>query len=298
MCPHCRAFITVKDKVCPYCEEQVGPRAIDRRSPADFLGGLIPHARFNTIVILLANFGLYLVSTLYSMRAGAGGGFSGIDGATLFAFGAKFGAAIAAGQWWRLVTAGFLHGGLLHILMNSWVLFDLAPQVEEIYGASRMWVIYFVSSVGGFYLSNLWNPRALSVGASAALCGLIGAMIALGVTHHSAAMGAPDSQHVHALGDLHSDLQPAAGHRHGGAYRRRHRGLRRGVPGGHAPLRRIAGREAVAGGCVDLPGPDRGEFRALVLMVQSYRSVVWRVVNGSGIIDAIEEEASGRPRRN
>jgi rhomboid protease GluP len=190
MCPHCRAFITNKDKICPYCNERVGPRAIDRRSPADLLGGLIPHARFNTIVILLANFGLYLVSTLYSMRAGAGGGFSGIDGATLFAFGAKFGAAIAAGQWWRLVTAGFLHGGLLHILMNSWVLFDLAPQVEEIYGASRMWVIYFVSSVGGFYLSNLWNPRALSVGASAALCGLIGAMIALGVTHHDAAMGA------------------------------------------------------------------------------------------------------------
>jgi rhomboid protease GluP len=70
------------------------------------------------------------------------------------------------------------------------VLFDLAPQVEEMFGASRMWVIYFVSSVGGFYLSNLWNPRSLSVGASAALCGLIGAMIALGVTHHSAAMGA------------------------------------------------------------------------------------------------------------
>jgi len=190
MCPHCRAFITNKDKVCPYCNERVGPRAIDRRSPADFLGGLIPHARFNTIVILLANFGLYVVSTLYSMRAGGGGGFSGIDGATLFAFGAKFGAAIAGGQWWRLVTAGFLHGGLLHILMNSWVLFDLAPQVEEMFGASRMWVIYFLSSVGGFYLSNLWNPRSLSVGASAALCGLIGAMIALGVTHHDAATGA------------------------------------------------------------------------------------------------------------
>jgi len=189
MCPHCRAFITVKDKVCPYCNEQVGPRAIDRRSPADFLGGLIPHARFNTVVILLANFGLYLASTLFSIRAERGG-FSGIDANTLIAFGAKFGPAIADGQWWRLVTAGFLHGGILHILMNSWVLFDLAPQVEEIYGASRMWVIYFLSTVGGFYLSNLWNPMSPSVGASAALCGLIGAMIALGVTHHSAAVGA------------------------------------------------------------------------------------------------------------
>ena len=185
MCPHCRAFITVKDKICPYCNERVGPRAIDLRSPADFLGGLIPHARFNTIIILLANFGLYVVSTLYSMRTGGGGDFGSLDGRTLVDFGAKYGLAIAAGQWWRLVTAGFLHGGLLHILMNSWVLFDLAPQVEEIYGASRMWVIYFLSSVGGFYLSNLWNPYSPSIGASAALCGLIGAMIALGVRHRS-----------------------------------------------------------------------------------------------------------------
>ena len=65
----------------------------------------------------------------------------------------------ARGEWWRLVTAGFLHGGLLHILMNSWVLFDLGAQVEEIYGASRMWVIYFVSSVCGFYASAVWMPR-------------------------------------------------------------------------------------------------------------------------------------------
>jgi rhomboid protease GluP len=186
MCPHCRAFITNKDKVCPYCNEHVGPRAIDRRSPADLLGGLIPHARFNTIVILLANFGLYLASTLYSMRAETGSGFSGIDSRTLLLFGAKFGPAIAEGQWWRLVTAGFLHGGMLHILMNCWVLFDLAPQVEEIFGGSRMWVIYFVSSVGGFYVSNLWSPMSPSVGASAALCGLIGAMIAIGVRHRSA----------------------------------------------------------------------------------------------------------------
>jgi rhomboid protease GluP len=190
MCPHCRAFITVKDKVCPYCNERVGQRAIDRRSPADLLGGLIPHARFNTIVILIANFGLYLASTLYSMRAETGGGFWEIDVHTLVAFGAKYGLAIAYGQWWRLVTAGFLHGGMLHILMNSWVLFDLAPQVEEVFGASRMWVIYFASSVSGFYLSNLLNPMTPSVGASAALCGLIGAMIALGVIHHSASVGA------------------------------------------------------------------------------------------------------------
>jgi rhomboid protease GluP len=126
------------------------------------------------------------------MRAETGGGFWGIDVGTLLKFGAKYGGPgfidlyLPPGQWWRLVTAGFLHGGMLHILMNCWVLFDLAPQVEEIYGASRMWVIYLLSSVGGFYLSNLLNPLVPSVGASAALCGLIGAMISIGVQHRDA----------------------------------------------------------------------------------------------------------------
>jgi rhomboid protease GluP len=182
MCPHCRAFITTRDKVCPYCNEVVGPRAIDRRSPGAILGGLIPHARFTTVVILILNFGLYLATALFSMRAGNGGGFLDIDGQTLLAFGAKlrYHGTMFMGQWWRLVTAGFLHGGLLHIAMNSWVLFDLGAQVEEVYGTPRMIVFYFAGTVAGFYASTWWSP-ALSVGASAGLFGLIGAMIALGV---------------------------------------------------------------------------------------------------------------------
>lgn len=185
MCPNCRAFITTKDRTCPYCNERVGPRAIDRRSPSPILGGFIPHAQFTTIILLLINVGLYLATTLYSFNAGNSGALMGIDMQTLFDFGAKFRPAILQGQWWRLVTAGFLHGGLLHILMNGWVLFDLGAQVEEIYGTSRMLVIYFISNVCGFYLSTVWTS-ALSVGASAALFGLIGAMIALGVRHRTA----------------------------------------------------------------------------------------------------------------
>ena len=185
MCPHCRAFITTKDRVCPYCNESVGPRAIDRREGPAILGGFIPHARFNTILILIVNFGLYAVTALFSMKSGNGTAFS-IDATTLVEFGAKYAPLMALGEWWRLVTAGFLHGGLVHILMNSWVLFDLGAQVEEAYGASRMWVIYLVSSVGGFYLSAVVNPGSPSVGASAALFGLIGAMIALGVRHRTA----------------------------------------------------------------------------------------------------------------
>ncbi len=182
MCPHCRAFITNKDHVCPYCHEVVGPRAADRRNAADIIGGFIPHARFNTVLILLINFGLFAATAIYSMRLG-GGGAMNVDVRTLVEFGAKYAPLISMGQWWRLITAGFLHGGLMHILMNSWVLFDLGAQVEEIYGASRMWVIYLVSSIAGFYLSMVMNPGAPSVGASAAIFGLIGAMIALGIKH-------------------------------------------------------------------------------------------------------------------
>src|SRR5215469_8805791 len=90
MCPHCRAFITTDDKVCPYCNERVGPRAIDRRSPAPLLGGFIPHARFLTTIILLINFGLYMVTTVYSMRLGNGSAFMSLDMQTLFEFGAKY----------------------------------------------------------------------------------------------------------------------------------------------------------------------------------------------------------------
>jgi rhomboid protease GluP len=99
--------------------------------------------------------------------------------------GAKFGPYIHAGQWWRLVTAGFLHGGILHLLMNSWVLFDLGAATEEAYGTSRFLVIYFLSTVTGFYASDLWHPGVPSVGSSAGIFGLLGAMIALGVRDKS-----------------------------------------------------------------------------------------------------------------
>src|ERR1035437_3996844 len=116
------------------------------------------------------------------MRAGNGDALWNIDIRTLVEFGAKFNMGLANGEWWRLVTAGFLHGGLLHILMNSWVLFDLGAQVEEVYGANRLLVFYFLSTASGFLASAWWSP-VLSVGASAGVFGLIGAMIALGVKH-------------------------------------------------------------------------------------------------------------------
>jgi rhomboid protease GluP len=185
MCPHCRAFITTKDRICPYCNEEVGGRAIDRRNPADVLGGLIPGNRFATTMILVANFGLFIATVLYSMGSGNSSAFMDLDIRTLYRFGAKYPPSMLAGEWWRLVTAGFLHGGLIHICMNSWVLYDLGAQVEELYGPNRLLVFYLIATVTGFAASTFWSP-AVSVGASAGLFGLIGVMIALGLRSNTA----------------------------------------------------------------------------------------------------------------
>ena len=180
MCPNCRAFITTSDKVCPYCDIKLGAPAAVRRAPADLLGGLIPHARFTTVVILLINAGLYLAESLPGLISG-----SDATGMPLSNAGAKFGPYIQAGQWWRLLTAGFLHGGIFHLLMNSWVLFDLGAATEESYGTSRFLVFYFASTITGFYASYLWHPGVPSVGSSAGIFGLLGAMIALGMRDKS-----------------------------------------------------------------------------------------------------------------
>jgi rhomboid protease GluP len=84
---------------------------------------------------------------------------------------------------------------MLHIFMNTWALFGLGAQVEETFGSSRMWVIYFVATVTGFYASAVWSP-VLSVGASAGIFGLLGAMIAFGVRHHGFTGDAFRSQYM------------------------------------------------------------------------------------------------------
>jgi len=179
MCPNCRAFVTNSDKVCPYCNQQIGRRAIDSREPGAILGGLIPPGHFTTILILLINAALFAVTEVLAKSYGG-------ETVALVALGAKFGPEITQNhEWWRLVTAGFLHGGWLHIGMNSWVLWGLGAEVEQVYGTARYLVIYLVATVAGFYLSFLLNPMIVSIGASAGLTGFIGAMIAFGMSHRS-----------------------------------------------------------------------------------------------------------------
>jgi rhomboid protease GluP len=188
MCPHCRAFVPTSERVCTECHEPLGRTYAQRVAQGVALAGLVPPTHFTTLIILLVNFGLFAATALVSTQQ-TGHGIGSVDIRVLYAFGAKESASIlAGGQWWRLVTAGFLHGGLFHILMNSWVLYDLGGQTEQAFGTARFLVIYLISSVMGFLVSSFWT-RAVSIGASAALFGLIGAMIAFGYRNRLSGMG-------------------------------------------------------------------------------------------------------------
>jgi rhomboid protease GluP len=82
-------------------------------------------------------------------------------------------------RWWSLVSANYLHGSLLHIVFNMIALHQLAPLIIREYGMSRMVAIYTLSGIGGFFISAVFGVR-FTIGASAAVCGLIGAALYYG----------------------------------------------------------------------------------------------------------------------
>ena len=83
------------------------------------------------------------------------------------------------GRWWTIVSANYLHGSLMHIAFNMIALYQLGPLLIREYGASRMIAIYTLSGIGGYLLSSLFGVR-FTIGASAAVCGLIGAALYYG----------------------------------------------------------------------------------------------------------------------
>ena len=93
-------------------------------------------------------------------------------------FGANYGPLTLSGGWWRLVTYMFLHGSLLHIGFNMWCLWDLGALCESLYGRWTFAGIYLITGIAGGLASIGWNPQVWSVGASGAIFGLAGALIA------------------------------------------------------------------------------------------------------------------------
>ncbi len=105
----------------------------------------------------------------------------------LVVLGASWAEPVLAGQVWRLATAMFLHAGVLHLLVNAWALYQLGALVEIVLGTARLAAIYFVSGLAGSLASVAWDlvsgSSVPSVGASGAIFGLLGALIAFLLRH-------------------------------------------------------------------------------------------------------------------
>ncbi|MCG8424245.1 MAG: rhomboid family intramembrane serine protease [Proteobacteria bacterium] len=109
----------------------------------------------------------FLVSAVYGSTGDVGG---------LIRAGANVGSAVVAGEWWRLASSTFLHVGWVHLLFNIYVLWVLGKLVEQLYGPLRFFAVYATAGLAGAIASTLSGP-GVSVGASGAVLGLMGALI-------------------------------------------------------------------------------------------------------------------------
>jgi rhomboid protease GluP len=98
---------------------------------------------------------------------------------TLLRFGSNFGPLTTHGEWWRMVSCAFVHIGLLHLLMNMWVLTDIGPLMERLLGSIGFLLLYLFSAIAGSAASLAWHPAVISAGASGAIFGLFGALLGL-----------------------------------------------------------------------------------------------------------------------
>ncbi len=135
-----------------------------------------PRLVYAILAINVLMYGVTLALTFSLQNAAA---MSSDDAFTrvLYLLGAKYGPAIDAGQWWRFLTPIVLHGGLIHLAFNTYALYGLGPESERIYGSGRFLAIYLLAGLAGSIASYIRSP-GLSIGASGAIFGLIGALAA------------------------------------------------------------------------------------------------------------------------
>ncbi len=124
---------------------------------------------------------LFLINLVVFVLMLASDGWHGvffIKPELLYAWGANIGAFTVQGQYWRLISCLFVHGGILHLALNMYALVAFGPSVEAVFGQARFLLIYLLSGICGGLASMLWNPTQTSVGASSALMGTAGALLA------------------------------------------------------------------------------------------------------------------------
>ena len=178
MCPSCRALVPRSSRTCSECGASLS--GVTSPGFGRVLAQIFPGATAATSLILLVNGFWFAMMLMAQMKTGEGGGLGllrAFDGRMLYRFGSGYGIAILYGEWWRLITPIFLHGGILHFGFNSYVLLQLGPLVEAEYGRDRFWIVYLTCGIAGNVLAALFVPGIPVVGASGAIFGLVGILI-------------------------------------------------------------------------------------------------------------------------
>jgi membrane associated rhomboid family serine protease len=137
----------------------------------------LPGVRSDTAIATMVLVGLSVL--VYLVEIAQGGGALSVSGADIIYDWGLFGPAVADGEYYRIVTAGFLHGSLIHLGFNMYLLWILGGALERYAGTARMLAIYFSSLLWGSALVLVITPNDLTIGASGAVFGLMAAMLLL-----------------------------------------------------------------------------------------------------------------------
>lgn len=186
LCPGCRKLISRGELRCPYC---------GMAKPSSWLKSNRIATAFSdpdqlVRSIIYANVGMFILSILInpgrsSMEFNPFGFLSPSNQSLLVLGSTGTVSILQMGRWWTLVAANYLHGGLLHILFNMLALRQLGPLAAREFGTHRMFAIYTLGGIFGFFLSFLAGIR-FTIGASASICSLIGAVLFFGKTRGGA----------------------------------------------------------------------------------------------------------------
>ncbi|MBI3668303.1 MAG: rhomboid family intramembrane serine protease [Acidobacteria bacterium] len=156
LCPACGTLVGATSGKCHQCGASL---SFSLAAASRSLSSLLPTESPVTYVILGLNSLLFIVSLLATIRSSEGFNLLGdISGQVLYRLGARQAYRIVVQyELWRLVMPIFLHGSILHIAMNTWVLMDVGPQVEEVYGSARYLFLYVATGIFSFVASTAWT---------------------------------------------------------------------------------------------------------------------------------------------
>lgn len=180
LCPNCRKLISIDEPRCPYCHT---PRPGSWWKNNPLIRGAGSGDRFIKTILVL-NITMYLISLLLDpARMGKSlnpFSFLSPGEGSLLLLGATGTVPIdRLHRWWSLLSANYLHGSLLHIFFNMMAFRQLSPLIIEEYGSHRAIIIYTIGGTAGFCVSYLAGVP-LTIGASAAICSFIGAILYFG----------------------------------------------------------------------------------------------------------------------